>query len=176
MDTVGKNVLEQWAEQVRSGKYPDTHPDTKDKFGDVYPPSEPDPEPLPKEGPSLWSKNKWYIVGIIVTFSLSAAILWWVFFKSPGTKAAEAPLEPQELSYRVESVTPVAPQPDPNLIIELEKLATWERLQTKLIEEFFNYSGPGVRALCVSLDPRDRCITTADSAKKAKKFLENLKR
>ena len=165
------DVLEKYAEAVRSGAYPETHPDVLPKFGEIYPkdpePSVPTFPPPVQEEKSFWKRNKWYIVGIIITASLSAVLLYVAFKKDPKGY----------LEDKIEAIeTKVAAmQLVPGTDIELEKVQAWERLQMKLIEEFFaTNKGPGVKALCISMANQERCIASSASAKKARKLLQQM--
>ena len=105
--------------------------------------------------------------GIIITASLSAVLLYVAFKKDPKGY----------LEDKIEAIeTKVAAmQLVPGTDIELEKVQAWERLQMKLIEEFFaTNKGPGVKALCISMANQERCIASSASAKKARKLLQQM--
>ena len=168
------DVLEKYAEAVRSGAYPETHPDVLPKFGEIYPqdpePSVPTFPPPVQEEKSFWKRNKWYIVGIIITASLSAVLLYVAFRPDPKS-FVDTKLD--QIEVRLEQFQ--AALEDPGVDIELEKVQAWERLQMKLIEEFFaTNKGPGVKALCISMANQERCIASSASAKKARKLLQQM--
>lgn len=175
------NVLERYAEAVRSGGYPETHPESKEKFGDIYPqdpgpagPTLPVTEPPVPEEKSFWQRNKWYIIGIIVSFLLSG-ILLYIAFKPDPKGFVDTKIDTVEAKLTQFAASIEALQQDPGTDIELEKIRAWERLQTKLITEFFaTNKGPGVKALCISMADKDRCIASSASAKKARKLLQQM--
>jgi hypothetical protein len=170
------SVLERYAEAVRSGAYPGTHPVSKEYNDgkDIYPQPD-DVAPIDRpvqivQPESFWQRNKWYIVGIILSALLSGILLYIAFKPSPKV-FIDSKLE--QIEVKLDQFQ--AALEDPGTDIELEKIQAWERLQTKLITEFFaTNQGPGVKALCISMADQDRCISSAASAKKARKLLQQM--
>ena len=177
---VDENVLAQYAEEVRSGRVPGTHPDSQAIWDGVgTSPVDLDNRVVTIEEPSFWKKNRLYIIGIILAAAASAAMLYVASRPDPRVYIEEQGEALQALSETFKSAEPLPIVPViTSQDVAMAQVEAWERVQMALVDEFFRSKAKGTRALCISMGKKSKCaaLNGQGSVKQAKKFLDNVRR
>lgn len=194
-------TLERYAQEVRSGKYPETHPDTvtAKKGEDLYPEKPeplvgPAPLPEPKRHITRARSIKGSIIMILASFGISASMLYKVFetpVVEPVVSIGDTYEEEAEdfdshsaaqihgsPSGYIETTTPLHRTEPPAVTandVALAQVEAWERVQNELIKEFFASQSKATRALCITMGSKSKCASLGGNAAKAQKLLDKLK-
>ena len=175
-----KSVLDRYADEIRSGKYPKTHPDTKQNWpGDAY---EKQPKPaVDKKEPWLTDDKKVIISMIfsVVLFLASAAMLYKVFIldKPEAPVVVEESLTDEFLAdIGTPEIGEITVNTEPKAYVEaqneaLEQIRAWERLTRIVIDKFFSEPIPSgyKRTLCIRLSSQKaKCMTVNANDQSAK--------
>jgi len=182
-------LMERYAAAVRSGAYPETHPDTTTakKGEDLYPKDEVRtyPEQDPDLVPRMKHKSlKASIIMLLASFGISASMLYKVFNTEPVDSPVVEAIQYEEAEQLEASTTgitePYIEPPEPAVTandVALAQIEAWERVQNQLIKEFFESKSLATRALCISMGSKSKCasLEPGGNAAKAQKLLESLK-
>lgn len=166
-----EDILAQYAEEVRSGRVPGTHPDSQAIWDGVTRGA--------GQEPSFWKKNRLYIIGIILAAAASAAMLYVASRPDPRVYIEEQGEALQALSETFKSAEPLPIVPViTSQDVAMAQVEAWERVQMALVDEFFRSKAKGTRALCISMGKKSKCaaLNGQGSVKQAKKFLDNVRR
>ena len=183
---MGNDILEKYAAEVRSGGYiPPTHPDTEKNWPgtpspDVKGPDLTEPAPTEKKGKVLQYA---FIVFAVV---LSAILLWLAFRPDPMSTVHKAVESVERRVADIEAMAQSIQEPEPlpplepavtAFDVQLAQVKAWERIQNKLIHEFFSSKTRGTRALCISMGKNKKCasLDSSGSTKKARELLKTLR-
>lgn len=154
-----KDPLAQYAEEVRSGKsgkFPETHPESKEMNGgkDIYPQPPPsDVNQGRQHEPAVQDKNgkrelyKQVVIAIIVLLALGS-VGYYAYQKYKGN---DIPTQREPLFGQVDEVS-ADYEAEQQLALDTvrEELASRERIIMATIEKFFESSFRGRRKLCIS--------------------------
>lgn len=153
--TPSPSALETYAHEAISGKFNQTN----------------ELKPEPEEG-FQWKS----LVVPTLLFVIAGLILWVALKPDPKEYVEEAILEVLNSGQMpaVDSEATVSLSGDQ--FVALEKVRAWERVQTKIVEEFFHSNYRGKRVLCLSFGDDKKCEALTGrvgSEKEKKKMIEN---